>query len=308
VKAAQDVIDNADELAVFLSSADAAQVKTWAYVRVSSSKQMRDGMGQEGQVDAIRAYCAANNLDAPMFVVEVSSGGKPLLQVKLPGMDVDDMEDPGRPMLGVLLAALTDKNSAGTTLVFWKLDRLSRIGTEQEMLLRMLAQNDVRVRSTDAMEAMVLDGNNLDPSRLLIRQIMGAFAQYERHLIHMRMQLGIRAKAARGGWVYGTTPYGYIKQARDLVVDKNAAFTVAAICYLRHRGYSFNEIVIQLERRWGIKDFQRSKAHRVTKSIELYRGIYTDLYGAKHQRPDLRIIPDDWEAWGEQYDPVYQAP
>jgi DNA invertase Pin-like site-specific DNA recombinase len=304
------ILDDANDLAVFLSSSDARQVRTWAYVRVSGPKQVREGLGQQGQTDVIQKYCKDNGLSEPVFIVEQSSGGKPLLQVKLPGVpDEEDPEDPGRPMLGMLVATLTDKVHSGESFVLWHLDRLSRIGTEQELLLRMLVQNAISVRSTDPTETMVLSGAQNDPTRLLIRQIFGAFAQYERHLIQTRLQLGVRAKAARGGWVSGgAPPYGYVKSAKDLIIEPESAFIVAAVHYLRGRGFSLNDIVQQLERRWGVAGFSRSRAHRILANAEIYTGVYVDPFGVSHKRPDLQILPTDWEAWGEEHDPVYQAP
>lgn len=302
-----EVIDDDAQLIQALSG-DGPLAPTWAYVRVSSGKQAREGMSLEGQRDAIIAYCAEKNLAPPVIVREVGSAGKPLLNVSLPGLDPEEGDANARPLLTLLLAGLCDPDRTrrkGISFIVWKLDRLSRVGTEQEPLLRLLWRADVAVHSTWPSEAAILNGDGLDkihPERALMRQIYGAFAQYERHLFAARSLMGMRAKAASGRWVSGTPPYGYRhSKSRDIEVHPDHAAIVVAIFCLRRQGMSMRQIRDLLLQRMRAR-IDHNRISRVLHNRELYEGFYIDPYGGQHPRPDLRVLPHDWDTWAEEQD------
>lgn len=301
--------DNPDDLSRFLGSSAGIEQEVWGYVRVSSRKQEREGLSLAGQRDVIRAYCKTNGLPAPAFVIEAAGAGKPLLEVHLPGVSEtsggEGADD--RPLLALLLSALTHRGALGRHLVLWKLDRLSRHGTEQEMLLNLLHRASTQLHSTMSGEKSTLEGDLQDPTRVLMRHVLGAVAQYERYMIQQRMHLGRRTKAARGNWVTGPPPHGYTVTNKDLQIDVREAHEVCAVYYLRKRGYSYGEIERELPRRFNIAPFTKMKISRILGREDLYMGIYHDPYGGMHKRKDLRILPEDWKLWAEENDPQYLA-
>lgn len=302
------LLDSEAALATYLSDpARAREARCWAYVRVSSRKQEREGLGMEGQLAEIVAYCAHRKLPEPVVVVEVAGAGKPLLQLKLPGQEAPSADGIApRPLFCLLLGFLSDTGKGAHDLVVWKLDRFSRGGSEQELLLRMLWRAETTVHSTYPGEESLLHTDGGDPSRALMRQILAAFSQYERALIQARMELGMRAKAARGGWVCGSAPYGYEPHERDLRVVPEEARLVAAVFYLRRLDYTYRSIASEMPRRFGARDpWNVMKVSRILHNHSVYRGQYVDPYGAKHDRPDLKVLPDDWDAWGAEHDPQF---
>jgi len=275
---------------------------TWAYVRVSSEKQEAEGYGLEYQTSAINEFCRAHGLAAPVIVEEVASAGKPALPISLslPGAPAPaKLETSPRPLLLALLGHLQEQTSS--QLVLWRLDRLSRLGYEQDMFVELLRRRGVRIHSVQDSESDVL--SSADPAKNLLRHVLAAFAQYEKAIIQMRMQAGLRAKANRGGWAGGTVPTGYVAKNRDLVVDPPVADSIRRIFYWRFQEQmTLAEIATALTRKGspshttGTVRWSRSKIHRALAMRDLYFGVYEDPYGQKHQRDDLRIVPDDIHA------------
>ena len=96
-----------------------------------------------------------------------------------------------------------------TGIVVYKLDRLARDLVLQETLLAEVRRIGGEVYSTSDAESGYLTDDPDDPSRKMIRQILGGVAEYERSMIRLRLRSGRRKKAAKGGYAYGSPPYGW---------------------------------------------------------------------------------------------------
>jgi DNA invertase Pin-like site-specific DNA recombinase len=118
-----------------------------------------------------------------------------------------------RPELGDLIMGL----GAGDVVVVPRLDRLARDLITQELLLRAIRSKGADVVSCVEGENAYLAEDAGDPSRKLIRQILGAVAEYERSMIALRTQAGRRAKKAAGGYAGGQPPYGWTGRNGELV-------------------------------------------------------------------------------------------
>jgi DNA invertase Pin-like site-specific DNA recombinase len=166
----------------------------FAYLRVSGRGQV-EGDGFPRQLAAVEAYAKANGLTlARVFREEGISGTKEL---------------ENRPALQSLLAAVS---RGGAVVLIEKLDRLARDLMIQETILRDLQRRDVAVIST-----MEPDLCCDDPSRKLVRQIMGAIAEYERCMIVAKLA-GARSRVrARTGSCEGRKPYGTRKGERKTI-------------------------------------------------------------------------------------------
>jgi DNA invertase Pin-like site-specific DNA recombinase len=279
--------------------AAAVEPAVWGYVRVSSDKQ-EDGQSPESQCDEIYAYCREHLPNLRVNIIqETASAGLPMFSIALPGMRASgpsSLTEAPRPLLGLLLAGLCERK--GSQLVVWKLDRLARVATEQEMFLSLLRRHEVQVHTAYAGERHLVEGGasaDQDPVRHLMRQILACFAEYERRLIHLRMSMGTRKKASKGGWIGGHLPYGYDNRNGELVIKPDEAQVVVDVFYMREiQCFTYRHIAETLAVRHGLPGFHKVRIMRIIKNRRLYAGIYDDPYGTAHLRLDLKLLPDSW--------------
>lgn len=147
-----------------------------SYLRVSTGRQARSGLGLEAQQAAVRDYLNGGDYELLEEYVEVESGKR------------DD-----RPKLR---KALKHCKVTGATLIIAKLDRLSR----NARFLLELQESRVQFICADMPEA----------NEMTI-QIMAVMAQHERKMISQRTKAALAAAKARGvklGNPHGAT---YIK-------------------------------------------------------------------------------------------------
>jgi Resolvase, N terminal domain/Recombinase len=128
----------------------------------------------------------------------------------------------------------------------YRLDRLARDLILQETLLREIAAQGGRVFSTFASEQEVIEDDPDDPSRRLIRQVLGAVSEYERSLIRLRLHNGRRRKHERGGYAFGSPGYGWRAEAKELVPEPSEQAALARIRQLRATGQSVRAIAAVL--------------------------------------------------------------
>lgn len=158
------------------------------YARVSTASQAEDGYGLAEQRAVMQAWCEANGYNA-QFYEDAGVSGELLI----------------RPALSALLAS----SEPGTPVLVPRLDRLARSLITQEVILDDLSRRGVSMHSCSESEDHLLRGDDTDPTRTLIRQVLGAVAQFERSLVTTRLAAGRARKAAEGGYAYGAPPYGY---------------------------------------------------------------------------------------------------
>jgi DNA invertase Pin-like site-specific DNA recombinase len=159
--------------------------KCFVYLRVSGKSQIR-GDGFLRQFRACRAYAKEHNLQiVRMFREKGVSGTK-------------ELED--RPALTDLFAALEDDGVK--IVVIEKLDRMARDLMIQETIIQDMQKNSYMLAST-----CEPDLNSEEPSRILIRQIFGALAQWDRAMIVLKLRGARQRMKARGTRCEGRKPY-----------------------------------------------------------------------------------------------------
>jgi len=177
--------------------------KAFGYVRVSGQGQV-NGDGLDRQEKAVLDYAKAHGLElAQVFREEGVSG---------------TVED--RPALARLMLSLEQNGHGIKTVIIEKLDRLARDLMVQEAIVRDFQKNGFELVST--MEGPDLCGD--DPTRKLVRQVMGAVAEYDKTMTVAKLRAARERKRAKVGKCEGRkgfqdTPEGraYLKEARQKI-------------------------------------------------------------------------------------------
>jgi len=207
-------------------------MKLVAYLRVSTDKQVEHGYGLDVQRAAIRAWAKAAGHKVVQWRVDEGICGANGLE--------------NREALPLALGDLQDGAAGG--LVVFKLDRLARDLIIQETLIAEVRKAGGEIFTTAAGEAGYLADDPDDPSRKLIRQVLGAVNEYERAMIVLRMKAGRRIKAARGGYAgFGSPAFGQRSIDKKLVADEAEQAAVTRILELRDEGLSLREIIARLD-------------------------------------------------------------
>lgn len=207
-------------------------MKVTAYLRVSTDKQVEHGYGLDVQRAAISAWAKTTGRKVVQWRVDEGVCGANGLE--------------NREALPLALGDLQDGTAGG--LVVFKLDRLARDLIIQETLIAEVRKAGGEIFTTAAGEAGYLADDPDDPSRKLIRQVLGAVNEYERAMIVLRMKAGRRIKASRGGYAgFGSPAFGQRSIDKELVADEAEQAAVARILELRGEGLSLREIIARLD-------------------------------------------------------------
>jgi DNA invertase Pin-like site-specific DNA recombinase len=160
--------------------------RAFGYLRVSGKGQI-EGDGFTRQHEAIKTYAKAHDIRiVKVFREEGVSGTK---------------ESADRPAWTDLMAAL---HADGVrTVLIEKLDRLARDLMVQETIIA-----DLRKHGFDLLSVAEPDLMANDPTRILVRQMMGAVAQYEKSQIVAKLRGARQRKRAKEGRCEGAKPYG----------------------------------------------------------------------------------------------------
>jgi DNA invertase Pin-like site-specific DNA recombinase len=199
-------------------------VRAVVYLRVSTDKQAEDGLGLDVQRKAVAAWARAGDHEIVAWYEDAGVSGSN-------GLDT-------RPGLAAAFRAL-EAGHAGLLLVY-RLDRLSRkLGSQITWIERLEARGCHVVSVTEPDVGQ-------DEMRNLVRHILGAIAEYERATIVRRMQDGRALKAERGGYAYGSPPYGWTSVAGELVPADAEQQVITRMAALRDGGASYRDVAAAL--------------------------------------------------------------
>ncbi len=205
------------------------------YSRVSTDDQAESGAGLDAQSDACISVAAREGAElVGPFVDEGISGAAPMDR---------------RPGLLEALALI----GPGDVLLVSKRDRLGRDPIVVAMIEAAVGRQGGRVVSA-AGEGT--DGD--DPTSVLMRRIVDAFAEYERLIIKARTRAALAARRSRGRRT-GNVPLGFDLADEGerskaglpaaLVANPVETATLATIRELRAGGLSLRGIASELDRR-----------------------------------------------------------
>lgn len=198
-------------------------MKLNAYLRTSTESQEE---GLETQRAEIRAWVKSQGHTVAGWYVDEGISGSNGLDSRI---------------------GLADALASRLPIVVYKLDRLARDLVIQETILGQAKREGTRIFSTLATEDAYLEDDPKDPTRKLIRQVLGAVADYERAMIRLRMAAGANRKKANGGYAGGGIPFGFRTEGHDLVSDASERKALKVMRELRSRGDSLREIARELD-------------------------------------------------------------
>lgn len=201
-KILQNVVDDSMRILYCQSIMNA-----FAYLRVSGMGQV-DGDGFTRQSEAVTRYAAASGICiVQTFREEGVSGTKEL---------------ENRPALLELLLAIEDGDVQ--VVLIEKLDRLARDLMVQENIL-----SDLRKRGVTVISVAEPDLCSDDPSRVMMRQIFGAIAQYEKSMIVLKLRGARQRKKAKEGRCEGSKPFGTVTTITRIMELRGAGMAVDTI-------------------------------------------------------------------------------
>jgi DNA invertase Pin-like site-specific DNA recombinase len=203
------------------------------YLRVSTEGQADDGQGLLIQEAACREWLRSRR----DRLVEVCSDAG-----RSGGLDVGH-----RPGLARALALVAADRADG--VLVHRLDRLARDLVLQEQLLAELHRRGKGLASCDPTEDASLVHSPDDPTRALVRRMLGSIAQYEREVIRLRLMAGRARKALDGGYAGGAPPFGFAAVRGQLAAVPDEQRTLRLMRRLAAEGVSYRLIAGELERR-----------------------------------------------------------
>jgi DNA invertase Pin-like site-specific DNA recombinase len=199
--------------------------KVIGYTSVSTAEQV-EGFGLTVQRKAITDHCKDNGLRLAEVLTDEGVSGSNGLEA--------------RKGLSEVLAVIETGTVSG--LVVYRLDRLARDLVLQETLMARMRKAGVEVLSVTEPD---IDSD--DATRVLVRQVLGAIAQYERALIRSRMAAGRAAKLATGGYSGGRPPFGWRAEGKELLPDEREQEVIALARRLSDEGLSSRHVAARLE-------------------------------------------------------------
>src|ERR1017187_247480 len=158
----------------------------YGYIRVSGKSQI-NGDGPERQDTAIKAYAKSHDIR--------------LLHVYFEQGVCGDIETMGRPAFIELMTAI---GPDCRTVIVERLDRLSRQLITQETCIQDFSRQGITLLSTEPAEYDLMAS---DPGRVLVRQVFGAIAQYDKAMLVVKLRVARARMKASTGRCEGQKPY-----------------------------------------------------------------------------------------------------
>jgi DNA invertase Pin-like site-specific DNA recombinase len=163
------------------------KTKAFAYLRVSGLGQV-EGDGFRRQADAIARYAKASGYEVVKEFKEPAVSG---------ASDLD-----ARP---ALMSALTEIASNGVRVILIEhADRIARDLLVQESIIRQFKAIGARLVTAEGIELT----DDTEPSRVLVRQMLGAIAQHDKQRLVLKLRASRRAQWKAHGYCEGPKPYG----------------------------------------------------------------------------------------------------
>lgn len=170
-------------------------IKVYYYIRVSGAGQV-DKDGPERQLEACKAFAGQQRLlsSATRFFEKGVSG-------TVEGID--------RPEFSRMLEFIADDQHEGPkAILVERMDRLARDLMVQEFLLRECRSRGIQVFAADQGTSVDMASDGGDPTRKLIRQVLGALAEWEKSALVLKLRKARDRMREEEGRCEGPLPFG----------------------------------------------------------------------------------------------------
>lgn len=203
------------------------------YVRVSND---RHDLAPAAQVRELEAWCSVTGAELVRLEVGPHTPDGIPSDIGVSGATPADE----RPGLLRAIESVGEGREADTLLVL-RPDRLARSVIQACAIQATLDRQGGKLRYVSG------SGNGDNPEDKLIRQILDAFAEYERAIIRLRVKSAMNRGRAEGRYL-GECPYGYRRAAggTHLEPDEAEQAIIKRIWAARDRGLSIRAIVSAL--------------------------------------------------------------
>lgn len=225
-----------------------------AYLRVSGPDQV-DKDGYQRQEAAISTYATLHGYSLIHIYREQVSGTKESLD---------------RPVWLEMMAAIL--LNGVKTIIIERVDRLARDLMVQEHIIA-----DIQSRQITLISTCEPDLCSEDPTRVLMRQIMGAIAKYDKTMMRLKTTAAMKRIKASTGRCEGAKPFGHYDGEGEVLTEMHR---------LRAEGMTYERIVDTLNQ-WELKP--RGQGRWFYASV--YRTLRRGVGGAPHATPEA--TPED---------------
>jgi DNA invertase Pin-like site-specific DNA recombinase len=219
-------------------------VRAFGYVRVSGRGQL-DGDGPQRQRDVIQKFCQEQRLAPLLFFAEDAVSGT--------------IEGLNRPMFLHMIQAIEqcrkDCPQEEVCIVLERLDRLARDLIVSEIILKECSIRSIPVYAADQGQKLDQASVGADPTRKLIRQILGAVSEWEKSVIVKKLRAARDRKRQETGRCEGVKPYGDLEAEIAVLrwleisrVNRNSYETIArganALGYVTRSGRPWTKAAV----------------------------------------------------------------
>ncbi len=166
-----------------------SKIGAFSYLRVSGKGQV-DGDGFTRQETAITDYACKNGIEIVNIFREEGVSGT--------------LTD--RPTLAKMLLSLDENDSDVKTILIERVDRLARDLMVQEAIISDLQSRGFNLISVHEGADLLSD----DPTRKLVRQVLGAIAEYDKQMTVLKLKSARDRKRLRDGKCEGRKGYSEI--------------------------------------------------------------------------------------------------
>ncbi|KMJ58087.1 hypothetical protein AB685_14875 [Bacillus sp. LL01] len=228
-------------------------IKVVGYIRVSTNEQASaDRYGLPVQRDEVARYCHDHGYELIDIYADEGVSGSTL----------------DRPGLNRLLLELKDI----AKVIVPKYDRISR-----DLYGQLFIEKELTVKGV-SLESVREPFNGSTPEMALMRQMMGAFAEFEKQRISQRLATARAYKRKQGGFAGGRAPLGYTAQkgSKRLHINDAKAATVRRLFALKDEGLTLQAVADRLNDEGYTtqngKSFTQMQVKRALERADLYYG------------------------------------
>lgn len=258
-------LSESDIQAIMQRNIEQKPTKAVGYCRFSSDHQREESI--EAQQRIILEYAERNNMEVETFFCDRGYSGKN-----------DD-----RPAFQNMLSYVKDASNEIEVCIVHKLDRFSR-GDNSKSIKNDLADHGVRLISTAE-----TFGNS--PSGNLMFSMIAAFNSFYSENLGVEVMKGLRENAYKMQFNGGNAPLGYKIVDKHYEIDEAEAVIVRKIFTMASEGYSYNDIIHELNRcgyktKTG-KPFGKNSLYEILRNPR-YKGTYIFNRRAKRTSKNTR--------------------